>query len=162
MTRMVLPLAIALAALAGFTPPLAADVLLIEEVRTAEGMQLPTNGLTQDEVRARFGDPLVHYALNCASVGCPDLQTQAWSASTLQKQFDDGARAYVNHPRGLTVEERHLRASKIYRWYADDFGGTSGLKDHWQAFADPQLAARLARFARPQSYFYDWSLNDAG
>lgn len=129
---------------------------------TVEGRTLSLDEIEHDVLRARFGDPLVHYALNCASLGCPDLQRRPWTAASLRKQFGDGARAYVNHPRGLTVDERSLRASKIYRWYAGDFGGTNGLKDHWQAYADPQLAARLARFARPQSYFYDWSLNDAG
>jgi hypothetical protein len=129
---------------------------------TVEGRKLSLDAIEHDILRARFHEPLVHYALNCASVGCPDLQPRAWTANTLPRQFDTGARTYVNHPRGLMVEERRLKASKIYRWYADDFGGRPGLKEHWQAYADPQLAARLARFARPQSYFYDWTLNDAG
>ncbi len=129
---------------------------------TVEGRTLSLDRIEHDILRARFREPLVHYALNCASVGCPDLLSRPWAADTLSRQFDAGARAYVNHPRGLAVEERRLRASKIYSWYADDFGGRSGLKEHWQAYADPQLAARLARFTRPQSYFYDWNLNDAG
>lgn len=127
-----------------------------------EGRGLSLDEIEHDILRARFGEPLIHYALNCASVGCPDLQPRAWTASALREQFDDGARAYVNHPRGLMIGDRRFKASKIYRWYADDFGGRTGLKVHWQAYADPQLAEQLARFSRPQSYFYDWSLNDAG
>ena len=84
MTRMVLPLAIALAALAGFTPPLAADVLLIEEVRTAEGMQLPTNGLTQDEVRARFGDPANRHA----PVGEPPITRWDYDGWSVYFEYD--------------------------------------------------------------------------
>jgi hypothetical protein len=127
-----------------------------------EDRDLSLDNIEHDILRARFDEPLVHYALNCASVGCPDLQTAAWTGASLQSQLDGGARAYVNHPRGLMVDERRFKASKIYRWYARDFGGASGLKAHWQAFADPQLAARLAALASPQSYIYDWGLNDAG
>ena len=59
---MVLPLTIALAALASPLTGLQADVLLIEEVRTADGMNLPVNGMSQADVRARFGDPAKAYA----------------------------------------------------------------------------------------------------
>jgi len=126
-----------------------------------EGRDHSLDDIEHDILRARFSEPLVHYALNCASVGCPDLRTTAWRAETLPAQFDLGARAYVNHPRGLRVEDGRLTASKIYRWYRGDFGGASGLKDHWQIYAEPKLAAALAKVASPKSYVYDWGLNDA-
>ncbi|HMB48582.1 MAG TPA: DUF547 domain-containing protein [Afifellaceae bacterium] len=129
---------------------------------TLEGRRLSLDNIEHDILRAGFGDPLIHYALNCASVGCPDLQTSAWRGQTLRRQFDLGARSYVNHPRGVLVDDRRFTASKIYRWYRGDFGGSSGLKAHWREYADPQLAAALAKLTSPQSYVYDWSLNDAG
>jgi hypothetical protein len=128
---------------------------------TVENRSLSLDNVEHDILRARFGEPLVHYALNCASIGCPDLLTSVWAANTLQAQFERGARAYVNHPRGINIRNNRFTASKIYRWYADDFGGASGLKTHWQNYANPELAAELARLASPKSYVYDWSLNDA-
>ncbi len=74
----------------------------------------------------------------------------------------DGARAYVNNPRGLSVDGNRLIASKIYRWYAADFGAAAGLLRHWTAYAEPPLKGRLAALGSPNRYVYDWSLNDAG
>jgi len=129
---------------------------------SVEGRDLSLDNIEHDILRARFKEPLVHYALNCASVGCPDLQRSAWTAARLDEMLALGARSYVNHPRGIMIDAKSFKVSKIYRWYAGDFGGQSGLKTHWQAYADPQLAAELAKLASPQSYIYDWSLNDAG
>lgn len=129
---------------------------------SVEGRDLSLDNVEHDILRARFNEPLVHYALNCASVGCPDLQISAWTGATLDAQFALGARSYVNHPRGIMIDARRFKASKIYSWYAGDFGGRAGLKAHWQAYSDPPLAAKLAGLAAPQSYVYDWSLNDAG
>ena len=84
MTRMVLPLAIALAALAGLNTPLQADVLLIEEVRTAEGMNLPVNGMSQADVRARFGDPEQAYA----PVGDPPITRWDYDRWSVYFEYD--------------------------------------------------------------------------
>jgi hypothetical protein len=54
-------------------------------------------------MRPTFRDPRVHYAVNCASIGCPNLRPRAFRAATLERDLDDAARAFVNHPRGVTV-----------------------------------------------------------
>lgn len=123
------------------------------------------NALSLDDIehailRARYADPRIHYALNCASIGCPNLQVRAWRAETLEKDFETGARAYVNHPRGLNPGPTEFTASKIYKWYAADFGKLAGLRDHWAAYAATKLAQRLDQAGRPDRYVYDWSLND--
>lgn len=84
MTRMVLPLAIALATLAGFASPLNADVLLIEEVRTAEGMDLPANGMSQADVRSRFGDPERSHA----PVGDPPITRWDYAGWSVYFEYD--------------------------------------------------------------------------
>jgi hypothetical protein len=81
---MVLPLAIALAALGGITLPLQADVLLIEEVRTAESMTLPVNGMSQADVRARFGDPARTYA----PVGDPPITRWDYADWSVYFEYD--------------------------------------------------------------------------
>jgi hypothetical protein len=81
---MVLPLAIALATLAAFNTSLQADVLLIEEVRTAEGMNLPANGLSQADVRARFGDPERSYA----AVGDPPITRWDYAGWSVYFEYD--------------------------------------------------------------------------
>ena len=127
-----------------------------------EGRELSLDNIEHDILRRKFPDPLIHYALNCASVGCPNLQKRAYRAATLNDQLQAGADAYVNHPRGLSVNDNRLTASKIYRWYAADFGGAAGLSRHWAAFAEAELKSRLAALGSVDRYVYDWSLNEAG
>ena len=127
-----------------------------------EGRDLSLDNIEHDILRQEFNEPLIHYALNCASVGCPNLQKQAYRAATLEDQLHAGARAYVNHPRGLSVNGNRLIASKIYRWYAADFGGAAGLSRHWAAYAAPTLKNQLSALGSADRYVYDWSLNDAG
>lgn len=111
-------------------------------------------------LRKRYSDPRIHYALNCASIGCPNLQIVGWRGETLAAQFDSGARAYINHRRGLDINASNFTASKIYKWYAKDFGGMGGLKRHWATYAESELTTKLADAGRPDRYVYDWSLND--
>jgi hypothetical protein len=127
-----------------------------------EGRDLSLDNIEHDILRQKFNDPLIHYALNCASVGCPNLQKQTYRAATLEDQLRAGAHAYVNNPRGLSVNGNRLTASKIYRWYAADFGGAAGLSRHWAAYAAPKLKNQLTALGSVDRYVYDWSLNDAG
>ena len=127
-----------------------------------EGRDLSLDNIEHDILRQKFNEPLIHYALNCASVGCPNLQKQAYRAATLEQQLQAGARAYVNHRRGLSVNGNRLTASKIYRWYAADFGGAAGLSRHWVAYAAPKLKNQLSALGSVARYVYDWSINDAG
>ena len=127
-----------------------------------EGRDLSLDNIEHDILRQKFNEPLIHYALNCASVGCPNLQKRAYRAATLEQQLQAGARAYVNHRRGLSVNGNRLTASKIYRWYAADFGGAAGLSRHWAAYAAPKLKNQLSALGSVARYVYDWSINDAG
>ena len=110
-------------------------------------------------MRPTFRDPRVHYALNCASLGCPNLMPRGFHAASLNSDLDAAARAYVNHPRGVSVAARGLRLSSIYDWYAADFGTPAQLRAHLLRFAAPELAARVRASDRIAGYGYDWTLN---
>ncbi|WP_349359401.1 DUF547 domain-containing protein [Stappia sp.] len=123
-------------------------------------------GLSLDDIehgilRKHYSDPRVHYAVNCASIGCPNLATRAYTGADLERMLDDGARAFVNHPRGVRVERRGIRASRIYSWFSEDFGTERQLLRHWSRHAAPQLRADLADARGIAGYDYDWGLNDA-
>lgn len=127
-------------------------------VRVA-GTQLSLDDIEHRIVRPLFGDSMSHYGLNCASYSCPNLATRAYTGENLAAMLAQGARDYVNHPRGIAVSAETITASKIYSWYAEDFGGTARLKTHWKAFAAPDLKARIDA-VEIGGYAYDWSLND--
>jgi hypothetical protein len=103
----------------------------------------------------------VHYAVNCASVGCPNLGTEAFTGAELDAQLDAAARAYVNSPRGADPKAEGLVVSSIYNWYEADFGGSEdGVIAHLKTYADPGLAQKLQGTTSIADYAYDWSLND--
>lgn len=130
-----------------------------KKIMTVEGTELTLDDVEHNIVRALFRDPMSHYALNCASYSCPNLATKAFTASNLNALMRKNAVEYVNHKRGINLDGSDITASKIYRWYADDFGGRSELKAHWSRFAKPELKSGI-QAGRIDRYVYDWTLND--
>ena len=113
-------------------------------------------------VRGTFKDPRVHYSVNCASIGCPNLMREAFTGASLERQLDAGARAYVNHSRGIDITRGKVKASSIYDWFAKDFGGNAaGVLEHVRRYAGPELKRKLEGISEIAEYGYDWSLNDA-
>ena len=132
-----------------------------EKLLEVEGKKLTLNDIEHRILRPIWPGPLTHYAVNCASVGCPNLRREAYTAENLQAQLRANARAYVNSPRGLTFDDGRLKLSKIYKWYAVDFGGSpTAIISHLRQFAEPALSARLDAADGIDGYYYDWSLND--
>jgi hypothetical protein len=133
------------------------------KIATVEGRQLSLDDIEHEIMRPTFRDPRVHYAVNCASIGCPNLAPRTWRMETLDTDLDDAARAFINHPRGVLARlDGSLRVSSIYIWFKQDFGGTdAGILDHLRHYAGPALLPKLKAGARLDDD-YDWALNQAG
>lgn len=127
-----------------------------------EGRDLSLNDIEHRILRPIFKDPRIHYGVNCASLGCPDLPPKAFTASNTEELLEAAARAYVNHPRGARLEDNLLHISSIYVWFASDFGGEAGVLKHLARYARPELAARIAELTATAGHSYDWALNDVG
>ena len=125
------------------------------------GLDLTLNNIEHGILRPIWRDNRIHYAVNCASYGCPNLSPTAFTADNAEDLLDAGARAYVNHPRGVEfMDDDFMIISSIYKWYAADFGGTEkSVIEHLVKYADKALATRLRKFAGSVDYEYDWSLN---
>ncbi len=102
----------------------------------------------------------MHYALNCASLSCPNLQPEAYTAENMEELLERGVRDYVNHPRGVRFEKAGLVLSSIYDRYGVDFGGRPGIIQHLLRYVRGALAKELAGFQGKIRYEYDWRLND--
>lgn len=125
-----------------------------------EGIELSLNDIEHRILRPIWGDNRVHYAVNCASLGCPNLQPEPFTAANTEELLDRGARQFVNHPRGVRLEQGRLVLSSIFDWFGGDFGGSeTALLAHLQQFAEPELAAKLKAYRGTLSYQYDWGLN---
>lgn len=113
-------------------------------------------------LRPIWADPRIHYAVNCASIGCPNLQPEPFNADNKDALLERGAREYVNHPRGAALNGRRLRVSSIYEWFKEDFGGSdAGVIAHLRTYAEGELAEGLAYAREIASDDYDWRLNAA-
>jgi len=128
-----------------------------------EGERLTLNDIEHRILRPIWRDPRLHYAVNCASLGCPNLQREAFTSSTNETLLEAAARAYVNHPRGAALADDGLTVSSIYIWFKEDFGGSdAGVIAHLRRYAAPDLTNRLAGVTTIAGDRYDWRLNDAG
>lgn len=133
------------------------------ELVAVEGEALTLNDIEHRILRPIWDDPRIHYAVNCASIGCPDLATRAYRGDTIETMLDRAARGYINDPRGVTIAGDRVTVSKIYDWFLEDFGGsTKSLLAHLGKYAEAPLADRLAGLREIDGTAYDWALNDAG
>lgn len=119
-----------------------------------------------------FDDPRIHVAVNCAAVGCPMLRNEAFAATRLDAQLDDGlARFLSDRSRNRYNAERGvLEVSKIFHWYRQDFEqGHRGIASlamlfaqHGDRLADEAAGRRAIRAGQVPIEFldYDWALND--
>ncbi len=130
-----------------------------------ELIEVEAEALTLDDIEHRilrpiWRDPRLHYAVNCASLSCPNLQLQAFTADNTEQLLERGAHEYVNHSRGVNATHRALQVSSIYDWFVADFGGSeAGVIAHIKKYAEPALLSRLKNNTRIDDDFYDWSLN---
>nr|WP_321360340.1 DUF547 domain-containing protein [uncultured Hyphomonas sp.] len=128
----------------------------------AGGQTVSLDEIEHGILRPRFHTPLVHYAINCAALSCPNLQTKAWQGATLDEDLAVAARTYINDPRGVTPTPRGLKVSSIYDWFEADFGGSKrAVIDHLLKYADVGLAEEIRSNPHIRTYDYDWSLNDS-
>jgi len=126
-----------------------------------EGESLSLNDIEHRIIRPVWQDPRIHYVVNCASVGCPDIRKKALTADALEKTLDQASREFVNHPRGVNMKENDLYVSSIYSWFQEDFGKNEGdVIEHIRRYANPALKQQLKDIDSITDDNYDWSLND--
>ncbi len=113
-------------------------------------------------LRKFWTDNRVHYAVNCASYGCPNLATRPYASRDLDAMLNESAYAFINHPRAIKIENGKATASSIYKWFKEDFGGEDDkIIAHLRLYANTDLSARLKTVSKIHDYDYDWSLNEA-
>ena len=131
-----------------------------DNVISVAGKKLSLNDIEHGILRPLFKDERIHYAANCASIGCPNLASQAFTSDNIEELLELGARGYINHIRGLEIQGDTLILSSIYKWYQVDFGSLVDLRKHFIKYADPALAEQLkAGGIKNIQYQYNWELN---
>ncbi len=119
-----------------------------------DGAQTNLYDLENNIIRPRFKEPRVHFALNCASGGCPQLPRVPFDAATLPAQLQREAVKFVHEARNVSVAGDTVTVSNIFTWYQDDFGGDVLAYVHRVA---PDLTFPVAASVVVRDY--DWALN---
>ncbi len=126
-----------------------------------EGEELSLDDIEHQILRPIWKDPRIHYGVNCASIGCPNLLKTPFTGKTAEAQLEKAAYEFINHPRGLKIKGDKVTVSKIYQWFAYDFGNSEkGVMQHLLKYAYPERAAALKKAGRISDTTYNWSLNE--
>lgn len=120
------------------------------------GTELDLNNIEHGILRAKFDEPRVHFALNCASYSCPILRNQAYTGAALDNQLQEQAILFINDATKNKITAQAPQLSSIFDWYAGDFKKKTTLIAYLNQYSNVKIAAD----AQIRFLEYDWSLND--
>lgn len=121
--------------------------------------------IEHDKIRPTYKEPRIHFALVCASIGCPGLRAEAFVAEKLNQQLDDSTKRFLNDPSRNHFDQsnKELALSSIFKWYKDDFVKAKG---SIQAFIFPYMdSLKKENLGSIQKFSiryleYNWALNE--
>ncbi len=120
-----------------------------------EGATYDLNNIEHGIIRKQFDEPRIHFAVNCASISCPRLRNEAFSASRLDEQLTDQARYFMANPVKNKMQADQLQLSKIFKWFKGDFTKGQRLID----FLNKYAPVEINKNANINYLDYDWNLN---
>lgn len=129
---------------------------------TVAGKRLSQDDIENEILRKQFKDPRIHFAIICASSGCPPLPRFAYTGENVQTNLEEETRSYLNSARGTKIDEveNTLYISKLFDWFAGDFESKAGSSLNFiKPYLNENTAAFLKRNPRIAYIHYDWSLN---
>ncbi len=145
----------------------------IEEVFTREthvvgGFRLSLDNIEHNILRPTFRDPRLHFAVNCASISCPPLSTDAFEGARLDEQLEAATTSALQNPDYASIEGDALLLTKILEWYGTDFVNPDyrGSERNLAAFVARYASEDVRRFLEERKHEvdvrfrdYDWRLN---
>lgn len=133
-------------------------------VITVEAIKLTLNDIEHRILRPIWNDPRIHAAVNCASLGCPDLSAKAYTGKEINAQLNATFFAFINSSKGLLLQDNKLLLSKIFQWYGSDFGDQSQMFAFIGYFVRDQKLQNLLKQPTINIGYqdYDWNLNTKG
>ncbi len=127
------------------------------------GRSYTLDNIEHDIIRYDFSDPRVHFALVCASLGCPILESRAFVPETLEKRLDNATANFINNPEKVRLDRENgvLHLSQIFEWYTEDFEDTHGTVINFISEYLPEVDAAFLKEEEVEIQYleYDWSLN---
>ncbi len=112
------------------------------------------NQIENSILRPVYQDARIHFAVNCAARSCPPLLNQAYTAQNLQFLLESQAKKFINNAQYNALGQDEVKVSKIFEWYASDFGSSL------PAYLNHYAQTKIAEGASIHYQEYDWSLNE--
>lgn len=117
------------------------------------GKKYSLNQIENEILRPQFQDARIHFALNCAAKSCPPLLNRAYTPENLTRTLEQRTRQFINDPKYNTLAADKIEVSKIFEWYAADFGDLRAYLNRYSTV--PLRADAVIGFRE-----YDWGLNE--
>ncbi|MFA0085128.1 DUF547 domain-containing protein [Vibrio sp. 10N.261.51.F12] len=125
-----------------------------DDVVTISGKALTLNDIEHRILRPIWNDPRTHYAVNCASLGCPNLQPQAFTSMNTDVLLEQAATQFINSDKGVNLQSSKATLSSIYEWFVSDFAADGGVNAHIS-----QYRPEFETYKGKVDYDYNWDLN---
>lgn len=112
------------------------------------------NNIENDILRPQYKDARIHFAVNCAALSCPPIINKAWTAQNLKSTLNAQAKKFINNTKYNTITADKVVISKIFEWYAVDFG--SSIIDYLNKYSNTKINPN----ATVEYMEYNWGLNE--
>ncbi|MGD8540694.1 MAG: DUF547 domain-containing protein [Desulfobacteraceae bacterium] len=133
------------------------------EFITLKGKKVHLDHVEHEILRPLYQDPRLHFAVNCASLGCPPLHDKPFEGETLGATLDELTRQNMADPAHTRLEGDDLYVSKVFDWFGEDWGKTEDKVAFVQKYSSREQAAKIDRLGGRLNLKYsewDWTLND--
>ena len=122
---------------------------------TLAGTKYSLEGI-ENEILRKMNEPRIHFAINCASVSCPNLLNEAYTEAKLEQQLKNVTKSFVNDKTKNSITASKIEVSKIFDWFAGDFKSKGGVI----AFLNQYSNTKISDNAQVAFKEYNWNLNE--
>ena len=114
--------------------------------------------IEHSKLRVDFSEPRIHFAIVCASIGCPKLISEAYVASKLNNQLNSSMENFLAEPikNRYDASSNTLYISKIFDWFSKDFTKQGSVIN----FIKKGMKVEIPESAKIIYTEYDWNLNE--
>jgi len=141
------------------------------------GKEFSLNQIEHEILRKKFHDPRIHFAIVCASIGCPKLESRAFYANDLEQRLEQAARNFISNSKQVRLDKKEntFYLSSIFEWYKDDFKSSLKTQRTFKNYSKSErgiidfIVNRLSKEDRKfvinnhpkiKYHKYDWTLNE--
>lgn len=110
----------------------------------------------EHQILRKMEEPRIHFAIVCASVSCPKLQNEAFTAENLEEQLTQATKEFLSDSSKNVISDNSLKLSKIFKWFAKDFNQGQSLVEFLNKYSDIEIS----QSASIRYLDYNWNLND--